>query len=140
MSDDVVDDPTFNPFAEHGYGHDRPTTSQGFYSSAFIPSLTNEQRTPSPLREAPNSERGRGRKGHLRARSEIQIVPPNSAGLHPLKSALFATVDDSLSGVTRPNLFRIVSEGQASPSQEEESSSNEIDVAIEEKDVILHQV
>jgi len=137
MSDDVADDPTYNPFAEHDHEYDRPTTSQGYYHSAFIPSLND---SPFPLRGEQRSERGRERKGHLRSRSDVQLVSPNSAGLHPLKSALFASVDDSLSDVTRPNLFRIVSEGQTSPPQEEESSSNETDVVIEEKDVILHHV
>ncbi len=141
MSDDVADDPTYNPFADHNHEYGTPTTSQGFYRSAFIPSLNDiPQTNPSPLREEKKSERGRGRKGHLRSRSEIQLVSPNSTGLHPLKSALFATVDDSLSNVTRPNLFRIVSEGHTPPPREEELSSNETDAVIEEKDVILHHV
>jgi hypothetical protein len=49
MSDGVADDPTYNPFAEHDHEHDRPTTSQGFYRSAFIPSLTRRTKEAIPI-------------------------------------------------------------------------------------------
>lgn len=143
MSYDVSDDPAYNPFAEGNQGYERPALSQGFYTSAFLPSLTNA-RWPSPSKDDEEAGRRVGRNGNLRARSEVQVVPPNSAGLHPLKSALFAAVDDSFSDnthVTRPNLSRIVNGGRYSPSSKDEvgeSSSNKVDVANEEKDVIVH--
>jgi hypothetical protein len=145
MPHDAADDLAYNPFADHGHGNDRPTTSQGFYGSAFLPSLTNTRRRSPPFQADESSER-RTRNGHTQTRPEIQISPPNSAGLHPLKSALFAAFGDSFSDntqITRPNLSRIISEGQNPLSQEEqigEPSHDEADVANEEKDVIVHHV
>ena len=142
MSYNVSDDPAYNPFAEGNQGYDSPSLSQGFYTSAFFPSLTNP-RWPSPSKDDEEAGRKTERNGYLRARSEVQIVPPNSAGLHPLKSALFASVDDDNTHITRPNLSRIVNGGQNSLSPKDElgeSSSNQVDVANEEKDVIVHHV
>lgn len=82
----------------------------------------------------------------MRVKSEVQIVPPNTAGLHPLKSALVATVGSVLSDatqVTRPNLSRVVSEANpkdALGDHNGESTSKSEDVANEERDVIVHHV
>jgi len=140
MSYNGPEDPTYNPFA------DRSTTSQGFYSSAFFPNIEAvpalRRRPASLLVERPEEQR----KNHVRVKSEVQIVPPNTAGLHPLKSALVATVGSVLSDatqVTRPNLSRVVSEANpkdALGDHNGESTSKSEDVANEERDVIVHHV
>ena len=138
MSHDVADDPTYNAFAEH-------PISQGFYSSAFLPSLTNVRRRPSPLRPDEELDLNQ-RMGNPGVRLGLDNIPPKSPGLHPLKSALVATTDlDSLSDnthITRPNLSRIVN-GDQNPvflKDETAESSSNLEVANEEKDVIVHHV
>ena len=146
MSYNGPEDPTYNPFAEHNHHHDRSITSQGFYSSAFFPNLQvvpTLRRRPSSLLVEHNQQPEGQRKKQLRVKPEAQVVPPNTAGLHPLKSALVATIGSVLSDVTRPNLSRVVSEANppdAPSGHNGESTSKPADVANEERDVIVHQV
>jgi hypothetical protein len=139
MSFNGVDDPTYNPFADdERFQH---ITSAGFYSSAFVPPLTLRRRQSPSLNEQGLLQPER----HSRARTEIQIVPPNSAGLHPLKSALAAAsfdaiFPDTVTHVTRPNLSRIVGGANIADVKNGELTSKPPDIADEERDVIVHQV
>ncbi|KAF8198060.1 peptidoglycan-binding LysM domain protein [Pholiota molesta] len=133
MLTDDSDDLSYNPFAESQDDYS-PTTggsnlAQGYYSSAFFPKIPNSLPTLRHRRSSSTDylyPKSNGEpKKHTRTRTEIQIVPPHSAGLHPLKSALARVDDSSLEslGITRPRLTQI-----NPPSPEEE------------KDVIIHQV
>lgn len=139
MSFTGVDDPTYNAFADdERFQH---ITSAGFYSSAFLPPLTLRRRQSPSLIEQGLLQPER----HSRARTEIQIVPPNSAGLHPLKSALAAAtfdavLPDTVTHVTRPNLSRIVGWANVADVKDGELTSKPSDIADEERDVIVHQV
>lgn len=153
MLTDDSDDLSYNPFAESQDDYS-PTTggsnlAQGYYSSAFFPKVPHSRPTLRRRRSSSTDHlypKSNGEpKKHTRTRTEIQIVPPHNAGLHPLKSALARVDDSSLEdlGITRPRLTQIVKEG------------NSIDVPVsdddinldknppspeEEKDVIIHQV
>ena len=140
MSFNGVDDPAYNPFADdERFQH---ITSAGFYGSAFFPPSTLRRRQSPSL----NEQGLLHPKRHSRARTEIQIVPPNSAGLHPLKSALAAAtfdavLPDTVTHVTRPNLSRIV--GGANVADVPGDKDGELkppDIVDEERDVIVHQV
>ena len=139
MSFTGVDDPTYNAFADdERFQH---ITSAGFYSSAFVPPLTLRRRQSPSLNEQGLLQP----EHHSRARTEIQIVPPNSAGLHPLKSALAAAtfdavLPDTVTHVTRPNLSRIVGRSSVADIKNEVLTSKPPDIADEERDVIVHQV
>ncbi|KAF9482211.1 hypothetical protein BDN70DRAFT_801886 [Pholiota conissans] len=150
MLNDDSDDLSYNPFAEPEDDYS-PTggsnLAQGYYSSAFFPKLSHSQPTLRRRRSSSNDyarakPNGELRK-HTRTRTEIQIdVPPQSAGLHPLKSAL-ARVDDSSYedlGITRPHLSRIINEGSSAEVPVSDDNIKRPPSPEEEKDVIIHQV
>lgn len=146
MSYNVADDdPTYNPFAEDE--RFRSLTPAGRYSSAFFPSSTLRRRQSPSLNEQGFLHEGHPKR-HTRAHTEIQIVSPNSAGLHPLKSALAAATFDAVLPetvihVTRPNLSRIVGGANTLdvPSDKDRKLTKKPpDMADQERDVIVHQV
>jgi len=150
MSYDGSEELAYNPFAE---GDDEDVTgshqTHGYYSSAFFPKAGASNPTLRHRRSSSTDKLGAKsnaeRKRHLRSRTEIQIVPPNSAGLHPLKSALAGTIGAVFqdTNVTRPHLSRMVNEGNLvdAPSVEDEGMSNGSPLTgDDEKDVIVHQV
>ncbi|PPQ84579.1 hypothetical protein CVT25_015782 [Psilocybe cyanescens] len=150
MSYDNSDDLAYNPFAEED---DRPSSAssstQGYYSSAFFPKLSPSRPTLRRRRSLTDKslKDGQQSKRHTRTPTEIQITPPYSAGLHPLKSALAATNNDSTLqdlGVTRPYLSRIVNEGTLVDAplllQEGTVADRILPSPDQEKDVIVHRV
>jgi len=147
------EDPEYNPFAEGGSGSHDPSTSgsnlvQASYSSAFFPNSSNSRptlrRRRSSLSVKLSSNGDGGSTRHARSFTDIEI-PPYSAGLHPLRTALAGingTDFEDLGGVTRPHLLRAVNDANlgdaSSPDRElseEPSPSQE-----QEKEVIVHQV
>ncbi|KAF9564744.1 hypothetical protein CPC08DRAFT_606964, partial [Agrocybe pediades] len=148
-------DLAFNPFADEESGNNEPERSgssstlvQASTSSAFFP---NSSSRPTLRRRRSSLSSKRAGKGdgssarHTRFHTEIEI-PPYSAGLHPLKTALAGingTDLEDLSGVTRPHLLRIVNDAnlgeisstETNPTAEQSPSSPD-----QEKEVIVHQV
>ncbi|KAF9527324.1 hypothetical protein CPB83DRAFT_884302 [Crepidotus variabilis] len=147
MSYDDSDDLAYNPFADEI--NNEPTGSNvatGYFNSAFFPEpsspTTTLRRRRSSLSNKSPTKPVLGKKKHTRALSEIEITP-HSAGLHPLKSALAATIGVVFqdSGVTRPNLSRLVSEANNHDGpEEEEDTKGPPPIRDEETDVIVHQV
>lgn len=142
MSNDDSDDLAYNPFADDNEpgGSNKATA---YYSSAFFPSpgspTTTLRRRRSSLSNGTVRKQSPGKK-HRRAPSDIEIVP-QSPSLHPLKSALAATIGAVFqdTGVTRPSLSRLVSD--VSHSDEPEGDSlKKTESKEEEKDVLVHQV
>ncbi|KAH9485080.1 LysM and putative peptidoglycan-binding domain-containing protein 1 [Psilocybe cubensis] len=152
MSYDKSDDLAYNPFA-HEDDHRPPSASssiQGYYSSAFFPKVSPSK--PTLRRRKSLADKSfkleQHPRNHARIPTEIQITPPYSAGLHPLKSALAATNNGSILhdlDVTRPYLSRIVNEGNLvdAPLLVDGTVADKIppsQVSDLEKDVIVHQV
>lgn len=137
------DDLSYNPFSEE-YVHQSPSNlAQGYYSSAFFPKLSPSRPTLRRRRSSLTEAFSRDEyKRHARTPTDIQIPPP-SAGLHPLKSALAAanigyTPDDL--GITRPYLSRVVNEGILVDAPSSSKTERPPPSPDQEKDVIVHQV
>ena len=145
MSYDGSEDIAYNPFAEGNDYLSESYLAHQFSSSSSIPKLSNLQLASSPSeQDFAKGTTGEGRK-HSRSVPEISI-PPHSAGLHPLKSALAAQNNAVLYdlGVTRPHLSRIINEGTFINVKSSELDDNNLKLRTplasdEETEVIVHK-
>lgn len=139
MSYDELEDPAYNPFAEDN-GYLSESNDLGNGSSSESSKLNNSQLVLSLSTQS--SVKGIGGEQGKRSRLVPEIsIPPHSAGLHPLKSAL-ATQNDTDLGVTRPHLSRIINEGtliNLKSSEPEDTSTIKVPLA-QETEVIVHEV